>query len=164
MLTRREILRYLAQFLVGITTSIGLGLSKVSTALAEIKKRILPKGTDPATLLNQHPKYLDTRNLMVMPVNAFDVMGDKDAPFNRDEWRMEVAGAVQTPFELSYDDLLLLPTLEREVLLVCPGVFANHGRWMGFSVKELIKRSAPLATASKVDLFEPLAGQSMTLG
>jgi sulfoxide reductase catalytic subunit YedY len=40
--------------------------------------------------------------------------------------------------------------LEREALLVCPGVFANHGRWMGFSVKELIKRSAPLATASKV--------------
>ena len=34
--------------------------------------------------------------------------------------------------------MLDLPTIERDVLLICPGFFAQHGRWKGIDMKELL--------------------------
>ena len=150
MLNRREILRATARFLTGLSVYAATGWSRVVVGATAIKKRVLPKGTDPQTLSNQNPEFLDTRNLKVMPLEAFETMGDKTAPFNRDIWRLDVTGTVQVPVKITYADVLRLPVLQREVLLVCPGVFANHGRWKGFSVKELIKMTGLTNRTTKV--------------
>lgn len=150
MQTRRDFLRLMSRLFVWSVTTIGLGLSRVPAAFAKIAKRIIPKGTDPQSLRTEDPEFLDTRNLQVMPLEEFGTMGDEDVPFNPDVWRLEVIGAVKTPLQLAYDEILNLSVIEREVLLICPGVFANHGRWKGISILELMRRADPLINASKV--------------
>lgn len=54
---------------------------------------------------------------------------------------------------MTSDEILTLPAVEREVLLVCIGVFANYGRWKGISMQELVKRAQPSPSASKVIFY-----------
>ena len=143
MPTRRDIIKLFSRLFLWGATIIGIGLSGGSTLFAKIKKRIIPENTDPHSLRNSNPESLDTRNLQVMPLEAFGTMGDKDAPFNPDTWRLKVSGAVRTPLELTYDEILAMPPIERKVLLVCPEVFTNHGKWKGFSFKGLMKKADP---------------------
>lgn len=153
MQTRRSILKTGFRLALWCVTTVGLGLVKVPVIFSEIKKRILPKGTDPQSLKTTNPESLDTRNLDVMPLDAFGIMGDKDYPFNPKTWRLEVTGAVKTPIALSYAQLLKFPVLEREVILVCPGVFVNHGRWKGFSIRELITRAKLHKHVSSINVY-----------
>ena len=141
MTTRRQLLKYLFRMFFWIGTSIGLGLFSSSRLWAKIKKHILPKNTDLSLLRNKNPQYLDTRNLEIMPLEAFQTMGDKDAPFEAETWRLEVTGAVRANLALTYAEILSLPSTEKEVLLVCPGVFVNHGRWKGIAIKNLLERA-----------------------
>jgi sulfoxide reductase catalytic subunit YedY len=133
--------------------AIGAGFSRSLAALVEIKKRVLPQGTDPQSLRDQNPEFLDTRNLQVMPLEAFGTMGDREAPFDPDTWRLKVSGALRNPLDLTYGQLLSLPAVEREVLLVCPGVFANHGRWKGVSGRALLRKVGPLPEATRVTFY-----------
>ena len=52
-----------------------------------------------------------------------------------------VPAQVTKELRLTYDQIRALPSLERPVLLICPGFFANHGRWKGISLAELAKRA-----------------------
>ena len=91
-----------------------------------------------SSLINRNPAYLDTSNLDIIPLEDFKTMGMTDHKVQLQKWRLQVIGAVQKPLELTYAQLLEMPTIERNVLLICPGVFTNHGRWKGFSVMELL--------------------------
>jgi len=153
MPTRRQLLKLFTRLLIGIGTTAGLGLAGASRLWAETKKRILPKKTDLHSLRNENPMYLDTRNLEIMPLEAFDTMGDKDAPFRAETWRLEVLGTVQTSLSLTYAEILALPSIEREVLMVCPGVFVVHGKWKGFALEALMQRAKPSQKVSKVHFY-----------
>ena len=153
MTTRRQLLKFLFRSFFWIGTSIGLGLFSSSRLWAKIRKHILPKNTDLSLLRNKNPKYLDTRNLEIMPLEAFQTMGDKDAPFEAETWRLEVTGAVQANLALTYAEILTLPSTEKEDLLVCPGVFVNHGRWKGIAIKDLLERAQPSQNVSKVHIY-----------
>ncbi len=127
--------------------SIGLGcfLSPLFTAVrwtsAGAKKMILPKGTKLESLINKNPENLDTRNLEVTALEDFGIMGLSDYEQNMAEWRLEVVGRVNAPLTLTYQEVQTLPTVEREVLLICPGFFANHGRWKGISMPKLLRKA-----------------------
>ncbi|NNK84289.1 MAG: molybdopterin-dependent oxidoreductase [Desulfobacterales bacterium] len=153
MKTRRQALKLLIRLFFWIGTIIGLGLFNSSRLWAKVKKRILPKNTDLSLLRNKNPKYLDTRNLEIMPLETFQTMGDKDAPFEAKSWRLRVTGAVRTNLALTYAEILSLPSTEKEVLLVCPGVFVNHGRWKGIAIKKLLERAKPSQNVSKVHIY-----------
>jgi len=153
MYTRRRLLKAGARLTLWCITAAGLGLLNAPVIFSEVKRRILPKGADPQSLKTTNPASLDTRNLEVMPIEAFGIMGDKNYPFNPETWRLEVAGAVESPVALSYHQLLKLPVIERDVLLVCPGVFVNHGKWKGFSIRELIKRVTLKDNVSAIRVF-----------
>jgi sulfoxide reductase catalytic subunit YedY len=150
MQTRRDILRLVVRFVFWSGATVGLDFSRIACAFERVKTRVVPRGTDPNSLRNANPEFLDTRNLQVMPLEAFGTMGDKDAPFDPHVWRLELEGAVQKPLQLTYDEILNLPAIERDVLLVCPGVFANYGRWKGISIRELIETAGPTANMSTV--------------
>jgi DMSO/TMAO reductase YedYZ molybdopterin-dependent catalytic subunit len=122
---------------------------------AEIKKRILPKGTDRRSLINQDPASLDPRNLDLTPLKDFGTMGLSDHQVNLSQWRLTVEGDVGTPLRLAYEQVLAMPGIERDVLLICPGVFANYGRWKGVSLKELMKRSDVRKGATHVTFYGP---------
>ena len=53
----------------------------------------------------------------------------------------------------SYPEILKLPSIEREVLLLCPGVFVNHGRWKGISGKALLRLVQPHDRVSRIIFY-----------
>ena len=136
---RRKFIRNTFHFTAAFSLLFGPLFTFVQKAWAKAKKVILPKGTKLSSLINRNPALLDTRNLEVIPVEDFQTMGTTDHRVNLEQWRLEIAGAVQNPLKLTYAQLLELPSIERNVLLICPGIFTNHGRWKGISINNLQK-------------------------
>lgn len=61
-------------------------------------------------------------------------------------WRLKAEGMVDQPFELSYDDLLRLPLIERDITLTCVsnevgGPYISSGRWLGVRTRDLLERA-----------------------
>ena len=131
MLNRREMIQVTARIVVWCGTALGAAAAWASSLAAGIRKRIVPRKATPDSLRNANPKHLDTRNLEVMPLNLLESVGDRDFSFDPATWRLEIVGAVKHPMSLTYDEVRSLSAEEREVLLICQGVFAFHGRWKG---------------------------------
>ena len=140
--TRRNFIKIAIRLFAGIGLLFGSLSIVLQRAWANAKRIILPKGTKMSSLVDRNPAELDTRNLEVIPLEDFETMGLTDHQVNPDQWRLEVTGAVKKPLKLTYAGLLELPSIERNVLLICPGFFTNHGRWKGISVTELLKLAA----------------------
>lgn len=155
MKTRRQFLK----FSVGLLTFAGLIFHPVLRGIrfvyAQAREIILPRGTPRETLIDKNPAHLDTRNLEVTPLEGFGNMGLSDHQVRLDEWRLQVTGHVKTSLNLSYSRLLELPTVERNVLLICPGFFANHGRWKGVSMKALLAKADLKEDATHVTFYGP---------
>jgi sulfoxide reductase catalytic subunit YedY len=135
MQKRRNFLKILAGLAAGFILLLNPTLSLVKTIYARVRKNILPKNTDRTTLIDKHPNTLDTRNLEITPLEEFETMGPTDYTVDLNTWRLKITGYIKTPLELSYSQLIELPSVEKNVLLICSGVFAFHGRWKGISMK-----------------------------
>ena len=138
MTTRRRIIKampILVAFILTPLDRLGRGVSLVWSKTA---KRIVERGTPLASLMHADPADLDTDNLETTPIQEFDVMGETTHPVDLKTWRLNIEGAVQNPKEFTYEELLKLPVLEKNALLICPGFFAYNGRWKGFSVAQLL--------------------------
>ena len=113
-------------------------------------RKVLTKSTTRESLIHENPADLDTTNLEITPLDRFETMGPTDRVVDLDTWRLEIAGLVKRPARLTYTELTALPTIERDVLLICPGVFVNHGRWKGLSVARLLRQADIDPTATQV--------------
>jgi DMSO/TMAO reductase YedYZ molybdopterin-dependent catalytic subunit len=153
--TRRHFIKRTIRLLAGI----GLFLCSLPTAFqrawAKTKRIILPKDTKMSSLVDRNPATLDARNLEVIPLEDFETMGLTDHQVNLDQWRLEVAGKVKKPLKLTYAQLLNLPPIEKNVLLICPGFFTNHGRWKGISVTKLLEMAEAEAGITHVSFRGP---------
>jgi DMSO/TMAO reductase YedYZ molybdopterin-dependent catalytic subunit len=138
---RRHFMKLTTRVLAGLGLFLNVPLSGLQWAWAETKKIILPRGTKRESLVSRNPAELDARNLEVTPLKDFGTMGLTDHGVNLDEWRLHVTGHVRKPLSLSYSHISDLPSIERNVLLICPGFFANHGSWKGVSINELLRRA-----------------------
>jgi sulfoxide reductase catalytic subunit YedY len=119
------------------------------------KKIILPKDTKRADLIDKDPEDLDARNLEITPLKDFDTMGVTDHEVDLNQWRLEVTGRVKTPLSLTNEEIRDLPPIERNVLLICPGFFANHGKWKGFSLGGLLEKAKVEKGATLVKVSGP---------
>jgi sulfoxide reductase catalytic subunit YedY len=155
MNTRRQFVLLLSRLLAGLGLAVRPGFSDVGGALAAVQRRLLPKKTDLQSLRNEHPKALDTRNLNIMPIDQFQTMGLSDHPMDIDQWRLTITGKVQQPLKLTYAELLALPAVEENVLLICPGVFTIHARWKGVALHELLKTTGAQADVTSITLHGP---------
>ena len=155
MKSRRSFIR----FSIRLISSIGIFLSPVLTliqsAAAEVRRIILPKGTDLKSLINRNPRSLDTRNLEPIPLENFGVMGLQDHRVQEGLWRLEVNGRVKKPLLIGYEEILALPKIRRNVLLICPGVFSNFGRWEGVSIRTLLRMAEAQQGATHVTVRGP---------
>jgi sulfoxide reductase catalytic subunit YedY len=133
------------QRLAGGALSFGLlaapFASLVKRAWGEEAKTVVPKGTPWTDLRNRNPKDLDTSQLDLTPLKEFGTMGLDDYEADLEQWRLIVDGEVEEPLRLTYREVSDLPSMERRILMICPGFFANNGLWKGFSVKELMDRA-----------------------
>jgi DMSO/TMAO reductase YedYZ molybdopterin-dependent catalytic subunit len=153
------------QFLLtafGFLTGLGIWLSPATNALrlayGKTKKILLPKDANRGELIMKNPADLDTRNLEITPLKDFMTMGETNHDVDLHEWRLEVTGRVKTPLTLTDKEIHALPSIERNVLLICPGFFANHGRWKGFSLGRLLEKAGCEKGATKVAVSGPKIG------
>jgi DMSO/TMAO reductase YedYZ molybdopterin-dependent catalytic subunit len=139
MVRRREFLKKASLFLAGLSIWLGPFFSFVHKAFGEAKKVILPKGTPRETLIDKNPATLDARNLEITPLDRFGTMGLSEHKEDLAKWRLEIGGQVKNPLKLTYAEIRALNAVQRNVLLICPGFFANYGMWKGVSIAELFK-------------------------
>ena len=125
MWTRRKLIR--TWFWASLSSLV---LHPLSICWAKTKK-ILPKGFSKGELKDMNPAEIDSRNLEIDPLNQFGTMGPTDVAVDLKTYRLKVSGKVGRPLSLSYDQILKYPSLTETVLLICPGFFANNGRWTG---------------------------------
>lgn len=67
-------------------------------------------------------------------------------------WRMQVDGEVVSPGAISYDELLALPSTERDAVLDCTGGWWTEQRWRGVTLAGLLAWHGVRASAQRVDI------------
>jgi len=154
---RRHFIKRIGAYILAALLANPL-LSSVRRAWAKAAKTILPKGTDPQSLKLRNPAELDARNLELMNIDAFGTMGLSDYKADLKLWRLEVDGAVRTPLQLTYAEILRSPDVEKDVLLICPGVFVNYGHWKGVTIRFLLEKAGWDRKASGVIVRGPKSG------
>lgn len=152
---RRRFLKISLEFITGIGFLLSPFFSLTRRVHAKIQKIILPKNTPLKDLINKNPAELDTRNLEITPLKEFKTMGLTDQKTDLHTWRLKVEGHVEVPLDLTYSQILALPAIEREVLLICPGFFANHGRWKGISMSALLQKAKVTDQGTRVTFRGP---------
>lgn len=70
-------------------------------------------------------------------------------------WRLDVTGMVANPFSLTWDELLAMPLIERDITLTCVsneigGPYCGSTRWLGVRVADLLERAQPSPGAEQV--------------
>jgi DMSO/TMAO reductase YedYZ molybdopterin-dependent catalytic subunit len=147
MLTRRNFIKRFSIPFFGFILSI----PHVSTLWAQAKK-ILLKGFKREKLRNMNPAEIDNRNLEVDPLEKFGTMGPTDVAVDVKAYQLKISGAVNHPLSLSYDQILKFPSMTEVVLLICPGFFANNGRWTGVRFKPLLQEAHVKEEAKYLDV------------
>ena len=150
METRRNFLRKWAGLsLSGFILSLWGILVSTSRALT---KELLPAGFPKEQIIQMNPAEIDNRNLEIDPLDKFGTMGPTDIGIDPATYRLKLTGQVDKPLSLSYDQIKQFPPTTEDVLLICPGVFGNNGRWTGVSLKALLQESRVKKGAEAIDI------------
>jgi DMSO/TMAO reductase YedYZ molybdopterin-dependent catalytic subunit len=70
-------------------------------------------------------------------------------------WSLEVDGDVRNPFTLTYDELLRMPMIERDITLTCVsnevgGGYVGAARWVGVRLTDVLDRAGVGAQADQI--------------
>ncbi len=149
--TRRNFIRLALGGFVGAGSLVGSFGPAARRAWAAGRK-VLARGTNQESLINENPADLDATNLQITPLEDFGTMGPTDIAVDLNGWRLEISGRVKHPLKLTYAQLTALPSLERNALLICPGFFANYGRWKGVSIKRILQEAGFDPAATRVSI------------
>ena len=152
---RRRFLKLALEFIGGMGLLLSPFSSWIRRVHAKVQKIILPKDTPREELAYKNPAELDTRKLDITPLEDFKTMGITDQKTDLDTWRLKVEGHVEVPLSLTYSQILALPAIQRDVLLICPGIFANHGRWKGISMSALLQKAGVTDKGTLVNFRGP---------
>ena len=155
MENRRLFLKRTSKLLAGIGVLASPLFSFLDSAFAGMERILLPKGTKRETLIDKNPATLDATNLEITPLENFGTMGLVDHAENLEKWRLQVTGGVKNPLYLKYDEILAVPAIERSVLMICLGVFANHGKWKGISMRSVLDMAQAERDATHVSVYGP---------
>ena len=152
---RRQFIKRILGFFAGMGIMFNPLAAGVRLVWAKAKRIILPKGTRMETLVGKNPAELDTQNLDLTPLEELETMGLSDHHVNLNKWHLEIDGDVHRPLKLTYDQIIEMPSIERNVLLICPGFFAYHARWKGISVAKLLETARVDAGVTQIVFSGP---------
>jgi DMSO/TMAO reductase YedYZ molybdopterin-dependent catalytic subunit len=130
-----------------VTTGGGFVLGRVQQAGAAARRAMgLPAPASPAAPLPagvQLPGVtpFTTPNADFYRVDISLVTPRIDAA----SWSLTIGGMVDRPLTLTYDELLAMPMIERDITLTCVsnevgGPYVSSGRWLGVPFAEIIRR------------------------
>jgi DMSO/TMAO reductase YedYZ molybdopterin-dependent catalytic subunit len=141
---RRQILK-LFTAVAGWTAVAGSPLALlVRRSCAALRRRLLPADTDLGTLLFESPKYLDTRQLPITPIEKFGTMGLSEHQVDLQRWQLTIGGAVARPTRFAYDQITAMPV-----------VFAYNARWRGISIWPLLEQAGVDRKTTYIDVGGP---------
>jgi DMSO/TMAO reductase YedYZ molybdopterin-dependent catalytic subunit len=160
--SRRAVLR--AAGTVAVVSALGLSLAAYarrgsSVAVDAVRRALrIPAPTDPAAPLpagvepqvpGLAPAVTANRDFYQIDVALVPPAVDVTT------WSLSVAGDVERPFSLSFDELLALPSIERYVTLTCVsnpvgGELVGNALWQGVRLTDLLDRAGVLGSADAV--------------
>jgi DMSO/TMAO reductase YedYZ molybdopterin-dependent catalytic subunit len=137
--------------LFGFLTGLSVPWTWVSRSWAQARE-LLPKGFPKSKIAGLNPAEIDNRNLEIDPLEQFGSMGPTDVSVDLALYRLKVTGEVNRPLSLRYDEILARPSITEDLLLICPGYFANNGRWTGIRLRDLLEEAQPNKEAMFIDI------------
>lgn len=152
MLTRRQLIKNsFRAILLGLAANLAIPWKWISWSMVQARQ-LLPKGFPRSKIVEMHPGWIDNRDLEIDPLDQFGTMGPTDVSVDLASYRLKVIGEVNHPLSLRYDEILKLPSITEDVLLICPGFFSNHGRWTGVHFKDLLEEAQLKNEAMFIDI------------
>ncbi|MBU7044698.1 MAG: molybdopterin-dependent oxidoreductase [Theionarchaea archaeon] len=78
----------------------------------------------------------------ITPIEDFFVLDLGVQPeINIEEWRLEVTGLVDSPLSLTYEDILLMPSVTQVNLLYCMPGYEGIGEWTGVPLAFILEKA-----------------------
>lgn len=120
--------------------AVGLGAVVATAALDRVGLGRRPTGSRAATAFsgNDYP----------LTIWAFDAVPAVDVA----TWRIRIDGEVDSPGVIGYEELLALPSTERDAVLDCTGGWWTEQRWRGVTLADLLARHGVRPSADRVDV------------
>lgn len=121
----------------------------------------------PALPMDLKQQYDGITALQISGRDFYRVDTRLDVPLvDSNSWTLEVTGDVENEFTLSFDDVLDMPQIERDITLTCVsnsvgGKYVGGARWQGVLLKDIIDRAKP---GSGVDQLLATDFDGMTIG
>ena len=134
---------------LGVVAAAGGTLGQVLSRGASPEAVALPAAAEPLAVL---PRGLEDT---VRGISAFRTPNSQfyriDTALviprvSTDGWKLTIDGDVENPFSLTFDELLKMPLVERDITLTCVsnevgGPYVGGARWLGVRTKDLLERT-----------------------
>jgi DMSO/TMAO reductase YedYZ molybdopterin-dependent catalytic subunit len=140
-------------FLGGLLTwpVMWLSTSRLGQAALDIGPRLAAADNSFEALQGLSPGVTPAGKFYTISKNLFD------PTINAQTWTLSISGLVETPLQLSLDELKALPPYEAYVTFACVsneigGPLVSTARWKGVSLRTLLERAKPQADARKAVL------------
>ena len=125
---------------------------------AAVAKLVLPKPamTAPPIPTSAHPDVKGLTPFITDPKDFYRIDTALAPPvIDPQEWSLRIHGMVEEEVTLTMDDLLNLPLDEHHITLTCVsnpvgGDLVGNATWLGYPVRDLLRRAKPLKDADMV--------------
>ncbi len=126
----------------------GIVVGKVKAASSAARRALgLPAPTSPAPPLPDGVQVSGVQPYITANDDFYRVDISLVTPHvDASSWKLTIDGMVDNTLELSYDDLLAMPLIERNITLTCVsnevgGNYVSTTKWLGVPFSEIIKRA-----------------------
>ena len=107
---------------------------------------VIPTGNagdlyDLSYLKNEDPAKIDNSNLPITPVDRLSLTGRPPKNVDIGSFRLTVSGMVKNTLDLTYQELMALPSVTQVVLLICHGSHVDNARWTGVPLSVLLDKA-----------------------
>ncbi|HEX2701473.1 MAG TPA: molybdopterin-dependent oxidoreductase [Acidimicrobiales bacterium] len=142
----------------GAALAAGWAIRRTGAGAPEPVATRLPPAADPAPApAGAEALHVEGLSPLVTPTGRFFRIDEAlVAPaVDLRSWRLRVTGLVDTPLELTYDQLLAEPLVERHITLACVssevgGPLVGTSRWLGVPLAHLLRRAGVRPDATQV--------------
>ena len=159
MVKRRQFLSTGAKIIPGLILFLNPVFGGFTTILARVKKTVLPRETNLSSLVGKNPENYDITNLDPTPLKRFATMGRTEYEVDLANWHLTIKGQVSRSIVLTYEEMLAMPSVEKKLLLTCPGFFSQVGIWKGIDMKELLLKAGIKGEGGAITFSCPFDGQ-----
>ena len=139
------------------TTEAGAGAVEATTTTTEASTTTAPAVEGAGPLPAGHSLDVDGISPIITPNEHFYLIDIALSPpqVNLEEWTLKVTGLVENPYEISFDELLTRPLVERYVTLSCVsnqvgGSLVGHAKWLGVPLSLILDEAGLLPQAEQI--------------